>query len=351
MLTALEIMRLRDDEDQLLKERTMLERQVRHMVRLVDDLLDVSRITRGKIELKRARHELGAIVTKAIEIASPLFEQRRHHLHVDLALDGIQVEGDSVRLAQVFANLLTNAAKYTEPGGIIEVLGHHNGELAEVTVCDNGIGIAPEVLPHVFDLFMQAPQALDRAQGGLGVGLHLVQRLTALHGGTVRVESALGEGSCFTVSLPIALGSVAAVDVPSLDEVATPMALGKRVLIVDDNEDAAEMLSMVLRQAGYETEVVFDGPSALRQARTYGPDVVVLDIGLPVMDGYEVARQLRAMPVVGSARIVALTGYGQASDVARSMAAGIDAHLVKPVDVDRLRAAIEGVSPEERPAA
>jgi PAS domain S-box-containing protein len=353
MRTALEIMRLRDVGGLLDNERTMLERQVRHMVRLVDDLLDVSRITRGRVDLRKEPHELTSLVAKAIEIASPLFEQRSHHLVLDLDLDGVFVDGDGVRLAQVFANLLTNAAKYTEPGGRIEVCARASDRVVEVSVRDDGIGIAPEVLPHVFDLFVQAPQALDRAQGGLGVGLHLVKRLVELHDGSVGVESAPGAGSRFKVTLPRVTAPIVIARPPEplasmVRELHDADSRGRRVLIVDDNEDAAELLALLLRDQGYETMVAYDGPAALEAVHGFLPEVVILDIGLPVMDGYEVARQMRAMPESAHARIVALTGYGQASDFERSRAAGADAHLVKPVDVQELRAVIDAHGQADR---
>ena len=336
ILTALDILRTRDHGST--RELAVVERQAHHLVRLVDDLLDVSRITQGKLELHRRRLELAHVVTRAVETASPLLEQRRHQLLVDVAPHGLAVHADLERLAQVIANLLTNAAKYTEQGGRVTVEASKLDSEIVLTVRDTGIGIASEMLPHVFDMFVQERQALDRSSGGLGLGLTIVRSLVALHGGRVEVASdGHNRGSEFTVILPAADVRVA------IHGATTPHAVIRddpgdgRILLVDDNVDAAEMLSSSLQLLGYDTRVAHDGPEALRVVSSFSPDVALLDIGLPVMDGYELAIRLREQPGLDRLRLVALTGYGQESDRRRSELAGFDAHLVKPVTLDGIR--------------
>jgi PAS domain S-box-containing protein len=338
ILTALQIMRLRD-RDSGAKERAIIERQAQHLVRLVDDLLDVSRITRGKIELKTERVELGDIVARAIEMTSPVLEQRQHHLAVHVPARGLAVDGDPDRLAQVVSNLLANAAKYTERGGRITVSAERRGDGIAIRVKDTGIGIAPEMLPRVFDMFVQEQQALDRSRGGLGLGLTIVRSLVAMHGGTVEVHSeGRNRGSEFVVALPAAVVRPPA----GASEAAAPNGAwrgpgsGHRILVVDDNEDAAELLASALEIMGYTTRVAHDGPEALKAATEFDPDVALVDIGLPVMDGYELARRLHDDPGLRRVPLVAVTGYGQPSDRRRSEAAGFDAHLVKPVDIERV---------------
>jgi PAS domain S-box-containing protein len=333
--TALQLMRLRGG-DALERERTVIERQIGHLTRLVDDLLDVSRIARGKIELKRQVVELAEVVHKAIEMASPLLEERRHHLRTSLPPRGLRVDGDAVRLAQVVSNLVANAAKYTEPGGLVQVSAQRIQDRVVLTVSDNGTGISAEMLPRIFDLFAQGAQSLDRSRGGLGLGLTIVRSLVALHGGTVTAHSpGEGRGSTFTVELPFAATSPW--DVPTSPGLVISAA-GLRVLIVDDNRDAADLLAELLARAGCLTRVAYDGPSGLRAAEALDPDVCLLDIGLPVMDGYELARRLGELRPERRPYLVAVTGYGQASDRRRAEAAGFDAHLVKPVDGERLHA-------------
>lgn len=338
ILTALHLMRLRAP-GVVEKERLAIERQVNHLVRLVDDLLDVSRITRGNVELKTARIELGEVVARAIETASPLLEQRRHNLSVSVPARGLAINGDSSRLTQVVANLLTNAAKYTEPGGQVSIVATREEGDVVLRVRDSGIGILPEMLPRIFDLFAQGRQSLDRSQGGLGLGLAIVRSLVAMHGGSVSVKSAgRGLGSEFTLRLPSASAEVA-----TAEEAATnpaPVPEGHRILVVDDNEDAAELLALSLSESGYVTRVAHDGPAALRVAEDFAPEVALLDIGLPVMDGYELARRLRA-PGTPPIRLIAITGYGQESDRAASRKAGFDAHLVKPVNPGDLEAIVQ----------
>ncbi len=337
MLTALQLMRLRDD-GALQRERTVIERQTRHLVRLVDDLLDVSRIARGKIELRLERIDIADVVAKAIEMASPLLEEREHDLDVDVPRH-IVVEGDAARLAQIIANLLTNAAKYTEKGGVVAIEATTEDDWAVLAVRDSGIGIAPDMLPRVFDMFAQERQSLDRTQGGLGLGLTIVRNLTELHRGTVSVQSdGRNQGSEFIVRLPLASGAgvtsgpgVAAAKQPAADGRSGPS-----VLIVDDNEDAAAMLTMYLESLGYRVRAVHDALAALRAVAAENPQIALLDIGLPVMDGYELATQLRQIPGGGEMKLIAVTGYGQATDRERSRDAGFDAHMVKPVDLEQL---------------
>jgi CheY-like chemotaxis protein len=335
-------MRLRGN-DRTEKERTILERQVSHLTRLVDDLLDVSRITRGKIKLKRQVCELAEIVARGIEMASPLIEQRQHHLSIEVPRAGLPVQADQVRLSQVVSNLLTNAAKYTDPGGQITVTGRREQGEIVLTVRDSGVGITAEMLPRVFDLFAQERQSSDRTHGGLGLGLTIVRSLVALHGGAVTVSSSgLNRGSEFIVRLPLALAERApADDSDGVDLAPEPKRTGHRVLVVDDNEDAAALIAEVLGELGYETRVAHDGPAALHAAAELVPDVAVLDIGLPVIDGYEVARRMREQPALRDMRLIALTGYGQESDMVRSREAGFSFHLVKPIDPSRLATIIE----------
>jgi len=335
---AVEIMRLRGPEHSELDwARDVIARQVQHLVRLVDDLLDVSRITRGKIRLKLEPIDLAAVVSNAVETSRPLIEGRRHRFVADMPTEAIWVKADPARLAQVLANLLNNAAKYTEEGGSIRISVARDGGQAVVRVRDSGVGIPPEMLAGIFDLFTQVDRTLDRSQGGLGIGLTLVQRLVQMHGGSVEAQSdGPGQGSEFVVRLPM----LTAFQPPRL---ATPppaereSAAGHlRILVVDDNADAAVSLSMLLRLDGHEVHMVHSGPAALDAVRELRPDVVMLDIGLPEMDGYEVARRLRAEPGGADLSLVAVTGYGQDEDQRRCRAAGFDHHLVKPVDPQAL---------------
>jgi signal transduction histidine kinase len=330
IVTALQLLRLRGVQAGE-RERTIIERQVRHLVGLVDDLLDISRVTRGKIRLSAVPTQLSDAVAKGIELASPLLEQHQHDLTVDVPTDGLGVSADPARLAQVISNLLTNAAKYTPPGGRIRVSAALDGDAVVLRVRDTGMGIDPAMLPRIFDLFTQDRQAIDRAQGGLGLGLAIVRSLVALHGGTVAAHSeGRGRGSEFVVRLPHLRMTGGA---PRADAAPAPRASsGLRVLVVDDNEDAALMLSEALVQAGHQTAVAHDGPAALQLIEAFKPHVALLDIGLPVMDGFELARQIRSGETANT-RLVAVTGYGQEHDRQRTQAAGFDAHLIKPVDL------------------
>jgi PAS domain S-box-containing protein len=344
ILTALQLMKLRGS-DASERERTVIERQVTHLTRLVDDLLDVSRIARGKVELKEEIVEIAEIVAKAIEIASPLLEQRTHTLDVHVQRKGLTVKGDSTRLSQVVSNLLTNAAKYTPPGGHITIRTEGDDSEVVVRVRDTGMGIAPEVLPRVFDLFVQERQAIDRSQGGLGLGLTIVRNLVERHGGTVSANSdGTGKGSEFVVRLPRAsIGSVrevAPVEGGTSEPVVSRPGGSPKILVVDDSVDGAEMLATALSAKGYDTRVAHDAAVALRIAADFRPDVALLDIGLPVMDGYELAARLRELPDLNGMKLIALTGYGQESDRQRSREAGFDHHLVKPVDLLMLESVV-----------
>ncbi|MCE9566344.1 MAG: PAS domain S-box protein [Planctomycetes bacterium] len=350
---ALQILKMpRADAAMVGRSRDMMERQVEHLVRLVDDLLDVSRVMRGKIDLRRERVELAAVVARAVETVQPLVDAQGHQLSVRLPADSLPVDADPVRLAQVVGNLLTNAAKYTEPNGRIwlAAAGREGGE-AVLSVRDSGIGIAPELLPHVFDLFVQADHATDRSQGGLGIGLTLVKNLVGMHGGTVEARSAgLGHGCEFEVRLPLAAtGTERPGDSEGGAETRPASSTtGHSLLVVDDNRDAADSLAELLRLHGHEVRVAHDGPAALALAHSYRPDLIFLDIGMPGMDGYEVARRLRKTPGLGHTVLAALTGWGQQEDRRRTADAGFDHHLVKPLEPK----ALEGLLAElERPQA
>jgi signal transduction histidine kinase len=312
----------------------VMERQVHHLNRLVDDLLEVSRITRGIIEVKKEPLDLSAIVRAAVETSRPILDNLRHEVRLDLEPSQICVAGDPVRLTQVFANLLNNAAKYTNHGGLISISTRYENGEAVVSVKDNGIGIAANVLNQVFDMFMQVDRSTRRSQGGLGIGLTLVKSLVQMHGGSVEAKSeGPGLGSEFVVRLPL------------LEEAAMPQENTRRIqqlpqrriLIVDDSRDGGESLAMLLRVLGAEVSLAHSGRQALECVTAFRPDVVLLDIGMPGMDGYEVARRIRANPANRNMQLIALTGWGQDEDRQRSAAAGFNHHLVKPADVDQLR--------------
>jgi PAS domain S-box-containing protein len=321
------------------KAREMMERQLKHLVRLVDDLLDIARISSGKVDLKKERVTLKSVLNAAVESSMPLLSAAGHTLALDMADENLELVADPVRLGQVVSNLLNNAAKYTPVGGRIELRARRDADDAVISVADTGIGISPEALPHVFEMFTQVGRGRDRSQGGLGIGLALVRRLVELHEGSVVAESAgVGQGSRFTVRLPLA--SRLAADQPSgapagQAETATHL----RVLVVDDNVDAAESLAALLDLAGHATRVAHDGDQALRTAHEFRPEVVFLDIGMPGKDGYEVAKALRGEPETRQAVLVALTGWGAKEDRARSRNAGFDYHLTKPAGL----AAVEGL--------
>jgi signal transduction histidine kinase/DNA-binding response OmpR family regulator len=312
----------------------VVERQVHQLVRLVDDLLDVSRITSGKIQLKVQPVRVADVITAAIETSRPLIESLRHDLQVEICPEPLWVNGDFARLTQVLANLLNNAAKYTEAGGRIVLALERCGSEAVVRVIDTGIGIRPESLATIFELFAQVDRTLDRAQGGLGVGLTLVQRLVELHGGSVQASSTgPGQGAEFAVRLPLRAATQDA-EAENVDRTLGARGIGCRILLVDDNVDSAQTMATLLRMEGHETDVVYDGESALERALTMAPDVIFLDIGLPGISGFQVARELRAKPQTCRTTLIAVTGYGQTSDRQRAFEAGFDHHLVKPVDLN-----------------
>jgi two-component system CheB/CheR fusion protein len=338
ILTALELMKLRG-ADMFTRERDVIERQVRHVSRLVDDMLDIARVTRGKVSLEKQPVEMAIVVTKAIEIAEPLIAQRGHRLKVAVPQTGLVVDGDQVRLSQIFANLLTNAARYTEPGGQISVTAKQRPGEVVVDVQDSGMGLSHDFLPHVFDLFVQGARTVDRAQGGLGLGLALVQSLAVLHGGSVSAHSeGPGKGSCFSVRLPLS-DKRGITDTREQAPGKPAAGAHKRILLVDDNADATDMLRDMLTDLGYQVAVAYDGPQALSALASFHADVAVIDIGLPVMDGYELAGHIRGDGRVP--RLIAMTGYGQPADLVRSRQAGFDEHLVKPVDVTALITVID----------
>ncbi|MBY0521931.1 MAG: response regulator [Gemmataceae bacterium] len=318
--------------------REVIVRQVAQLTRLVDDLLDVSRITRGKINFHKERVELASVIARAVETSRPLIDARKHELRLALPADPLWLEADSTRLGQVLGNLLNNAAKYTPESGTIWLSCCREAGEIVIRVRDTGVGIPADMLPYVFDLFMQADRSLDRSEGGLGIGLTLVRSLVSLHGGSVEALSAgPGHGSEFVVRLPAL--PVEQPETSRLMPNGAPLSWksNRRVLVVDDNEDSAETLAMVLKLSGHDVRMAHDGNSAIRLAQAFQPEVVLLDIGLPGMSGIEVARQLRQDPGLKHALIAAITGYGQDSDRQRSEEAGFDAHLVKPIDLDELR--------------
>ncbi len=336
---SLQILKMpRVDEVTVQRTRDMMERQVHHLVRLVDDLLDVSRVMRGKIELRREPVELATIVAHAVETAKPLIEAQNHQLDISVPTESLLLDADPVRLTQVIANLLTNSAKYTEANGHIWLMARRDGDQVVLSVRDNGIGIAQEMLPHVFELFVQVDHTSSKAQGGLGIGLTLVKNLIELHDGIVEARSrGLGEGCEFVIRLPI---SVQRIDQDHGREMGQqppqPLPSGFRLLVVDDTRDAANSLAILLKLQGHEVRVAFSGVEALELAKTYTPDLVFLDLGMPGMDGYQVARLLRQQPGLENTVLAALTGWGQHEDRLRSAEAGFNYHLVKPPEIKAL---------------
>src|SRR5215813_9720710 len=337
---AIQILTLRGDDPALVAQtKEVMERQVHQMTRMVDELLEVSRISRGKISLHTAPLDLAEVVATAVETSRPLVEAHHHTLTVTLPRNPARVEADGARLAQVLSNLLNNAAKYTEDGGRIDLIVEQTQEEAVIRVRDNGIGIAPERLPSVFDMFEQIDGASDRSHGGLGIGLTLARRLVEMHGGKIEAHSAgLGKGSEFVTRL-------AALAEPAMEPAPEPAVVppmpssngSRRVLVVDDNVDSAESLAVLLRLYGHDVRLAHDGEAALEEALSFRPDVMFLDINLPKMDGYEVARRLRLEPSMSGLTLVAMTGYGQEEERRRTQEAGFHLHLVKPVDFDMLK--------------
>jgi signal transduction histidine kinase len=346
----------------------MMERQLAHLVRLVDDLLEVSRITHGKIDLRKEQVSLATVIESAVETIHPLLTTTGQRLTVELPPSALWLEGDPTRLSQIFGNLLNNAIKYTEPGQEIRIIARQQPDgKVEVSVQDNGAGIPAEDLPHVFDMFAQGEASQTQARGGLGIGLTLARTLVELHGGRIDAFSAgPGQGSQIQVSLPVARGetTTGVAEPRRMSEAAAPASTGRRILVVDDNRDAAASLARLLKLKGAEARTAFDGRSALTVLETEPVDVVILDIGMPDLDGHEVARRIRARPEWDGIRLIAMTGLGEAAVRQRSLEAGFDQHLVKPVAVDvldgvlasapgekgRTRTLPQDVGPHERPS-
>lgn len=345
IVTALHLIKLRG-ADPFERERTIIDRQIQHVVRLVDDLLDISRITRGAIQLRRATVELSLVCTRAVEAVRQMLVERDHELVVALPATGLAIDADLDRMTQVVANLLSNAVKYTPRGGRIEIAGDIEGGCARLVVRDNGTGIDPKVLPRMFDLWYGRSE-----QGGLGLGLSIVRSIVELHGGVVSAASrGPGRGASFTVRLPLAGHSEFETSTIDDDRSAcgdevVPSQRALNVLVVEDNVDAAQTLGELLEVMGHTAVVVHDAPAALEAVRTFLPDLAFLDIDLPVVDGYELAKKLHATQAVLATPLVALTGYGQPADVARASAAGFALHLVKPLTPESLRAAIAKLAP------
>jgi len=327
--------------------RTLIERQSMHLARIVDDLLDVSRITRGKIVLRKEIIDLNGLVAGAVASSRPLIDARRHQVKVELAPEEVPVDADSTRLAQIVVNLLSNAVKYTPEGGRLAVSVEREADCAVLRVRDSGIGIAPELLPRVFDLFVQGQRSLDRVEGGLGIGLTIVKRLAELHGGTVAASTqGAGQGSEFSVRLPLARvpeGSVRESVAPPRS--VTPRLVSRHLLVVDDNRDAANTLAALLESMGHKVRTAYNGPEAITLAGEQPPDAVFLDIGLPGLNGYDVARAMRASPALAGTTLIAFTGYGHDEDRRRVREAGFDYHLIKPAGADQLAQIVDALAP------
>jgi PAS domain S-box-containing protein len=341
---AVQLLRLQEEADPLTQlVHDIIERQVKQLTRLVDDLMEVSRITTGRVQLRLDRVTMNGIVERAIETTRPLIDQRRHELMLTLSPHPVWLNADAARLEQVVVNLLTNAAKYTDAGGHIWLTVRQEGDECVLCVRDTGVGIAPELLPHIFELFTQAERSLSRSQGGLGIGLALVQRMVEMHGGEVEVHSILGQGSEFIVRLPVMLAS--APQPPSTPAAtATLVTHPLRALVVDDNVDTAKSLALLVQSLGHDVRMTHNGSATQQAALDFRPNVVLLDIGLPGIDGYEVARWIRQQGVLQGIVLVAITGYGQESDRQHSLDAGFDFHLVKPTDFGKLQEILATVS-------
>ena len=357
---AVQLLRLMPDENPARQQAlAIIERQASQLNQLIDELLEISRISTGRVQLRQEQVALGSIVARAIETSQPLFTQKGHALAVTLPNQEVWLYADAMRLEQIVVNLLANAAKYTDPGGLISLDVQQDGEVAVLRITDNGIGIAPELLPRIFELFTQAERSLDRSEGGLGIGLYLVQRLVELHGGNVSASSTVGQGSDFTVCFPVI--QPAALPKPTLAgtlvsavQPAEESANALRILVVDDNVDAAKSMMALLQMSDHEVKLAFDGPSALLVATAWPPDVVLLDIGLPGLNGYEVAKRLRQDAELGQTMLIAVTGYGHESDRQLSREAGFDHHLTKPCDFRELEELIKSASssrPKQAPTA
>jgi signal transduction histidine kinase len=341
---GVDVLRKNPDSETAADIRDMMDRQLVHLVRLIDDLLDVSRVSQGKIELRMERLQLADIVRASVEVSRPLINSAQHTLTLDVPSDPLWVDGDLIRLAQVIGNLLNNAAKYTPEGGEIRLAVRSVGETVLITVSDNGVGIAANMQSKVFELFAQIEDRLNRARGGLGIGLALVKQLVTMHGGIVEAESAgVGKGSVFSVMLPLVDGPGQQAEAPQA-AVQPTSARALKVLVVDDNVEVAQTLGWMLEMIGYDYYLVHDGRDALRAAKGFEPDAILLDIGLPGMDGYAVCRELRRDELFKTIPIIAQTGWGQERDKALASDAGFDHHLVKPVALEELERLLASVA-------
>jgi PAS domain S-box-containing protein len=341
IVTGLELLKRADDAQIVAETRATMERQIWHMVRLIDDLLDMSRISRGKLQLKRSVVDFGEVASSAVEAVRPLIEELGHRLTLALPARRTLVEADPHRLAQVISNLLTNAARYTPRGGQIGLSATAPDRELEIQVSDNGIGIAPELQHRIFEMFAQVNPAVHGSGAGLGIGLALVRSLVQLHGGTVRVDSpGENQGSCFVVRLPIVVAPKESPR-PVIEHTARARGRRYRVLVVDDNRDAKETLSRLIRMLGHQVETASDGAEAIDAAASFHPEIVVMDLGMPVMDGFEAARRIREQPWGTGMTLVAATGWGQDHDRQRTRVAGFDHHLVKPIDLGELQRVFE----------
>jgi PAS domain S-box-containing protein len=340
---GLQLLKLAKYDANIEQARIMMERQLNQMVRLIDDLMDLTRISSGKIALKKARVPLAAAVQNAVEMSCPLIEAAGHDLILDVPDESIYVDADLIRLSQVFTNLLNNAAKYTERGGRIRLAVERQESAAVVTVEDNGVGIPAHMLSKIFDMFTQVDRSLERAQGGLGIGLNIVKRLVEMHGGTIEAHSGgHGMGSKFIVRLPVVLALASEQPGDEVEEKAAPTAR-RRILVVDDNRDSAITLAMMLKMMGNDTQTAHDGLEALDVGAAFRPDVILLDIGMPKLNGYDAARRIRREPWGKTAVLVAVTGWGQEEDKQRSQEAGFNLHMVKPVEPAALEKLLAGL--------
>lgn len=340
---GLAVLKLAPSMEATVRTREIMERQVEHMVRLIDDLLDVSRITSGKVQLKKERVDVRTVLDAALELSRPLIEENQHRLFISSPKESLLLDADPTRMAQVVSNLLNNAAKYTSKGGRIELSAERDGSEVIIRVRDNGVGLTSEALPEVFELFSQVGKTLDRSQGGLGIGLALVKRLVEMHNGSIAAESqGLGQGSTFVVRLPIAATQIIKRQVAGAGD-SCSLSVPRRILVVDDNVDGAETLAMLLMLSGHTVETVHTGPDALKAAQTFQPNVMFLDIGLPGLSGYEVAQQLCSDSNMKGLILVALTGWGSEDDRRRALIAGFNYHLTKPVEIEKLQSLLSEI--------
>jgi PAS domain S-box-containing protein len=344
---GLEVMRLAArDPSAVAQAREMMARQVGHMVRLIDDLLDISRINRGKMELRCSRVLLVDVINSAVETVRPLIDAAGHRLEISLPPEHVNLDADLTRLAQVFGNLLSNSCRYTERGGHIWLAALRRGDVVSVTVRDNGIGIPAESLPRIFDMFSQVDRSIERSTGGLGIGLALVKGLVEMHGGTVTAESAgPKKGTTFTVELPVLASHNIPVTLENSESASIGDGHGRRILVVDDNEDAARSMARLLTLVGNEVRTAHDGIEAVETADEFRPEIILMDMGMPRLNGYEATRRIRERPWGRSVKIIALTGWGQENDKVRSHEAGCDGHLVKPVKLPELDELLAGFTP------